>query len=59
VRAKTGTLIGISALSGWVWSDAADRWIEFSILSSGMSTTTAKDLEDRVVEVLAAHAHAP
>jgi D-alanyl-D-alanine carboxypeptidase/D-alanyl-D-alanine-endopeptidase (penicillin-binding protein 4) len=54
VRAKTGTLIDVSALSGWVWSDAVDRWVAFSIMSSGMSTSVAKDLEDRVVAVLAA-----
>ena len=56
IRAKTGTLIGVSALSGWVWSAAVDRWVAFSILSSGMSTAVAKDLEDRVVRVLAARA---
>ena len=56
VRAKTGTLIDVSALSGWVWGDAVDRWVPFSILSSGMSTTVAKDLEDKVVGVLAGRA---
>jgi serine-type D-Ala-D-Ala carboxypeptidase/endopeptidase (penicillin-binding protein 4) len=59
IRAKTGTLIDVSALSGWVWSDAADRWVAFSILSNGMSTSTAKDLEDKVVGVLSARAHRP
>jgi D-alanyl-D-alanine carboxypeptidase/D-alanyl-D-alanine-endopeptidase (penicillin-binding protein 4) len=57
VRAKTGTLIDVSALSGWVWSDAVDRWVAFSILSSGMSASVAKDLEDTIVGVLAARAH--
>ena len=36
IRAKTGTLDNVSALTGWVWSDAADTWIEFSLLTSGM-----------------------
>ncbi len=59
VRAKTGTLDNVSALSGWVWSDAADTWIEFSMLTSGMNEYAAKDLEDRVVTVLAARASDP
>jgi D-alanyl-D-alanine carboxypeptidase/D-alanyl-D-alanine-endopeptidase (penicillin-binding protein 4) len=52
VRAKTGTLTSISALSGWVWADRLDTWIEFSILSSGMSKTTASSIEDRIVKIL-------
>jgi D-alanyl-D-alanine carboxypeptidase/D-alanyl-D-alanine-endopeptidase (penicillin-binding protein 4) len=54
VHAKTGTLDGISALSGWVWVEQEGRWSEFSILSSG-NTTALKDLEDRVVRTLAEH----
>jgi D-alanyl-D-alanine carboxypeptidase/D-alanyl-D-alanine-endopeptidase (penicillin-binding protein 4) len=52
VRAKTGTLTSISALSGWVWSERLGSWIEFSILSSGMSKTTASSIEDRIVRIL-------
>jgi D-alanyl-D-alanine carboxypeptidase/D-alanyl-D-alanine-endopeptidase (penicillin-binding protein 4) len=59
VRAKTGTLDNVSALSGWVWSDAAGTWIEFSLLTSGMNEWRAKDLEDRVVTVLASRAKDP
>jgi len=59
VRAKTGTLDNASALSGWVWSDAADTWIEFSLLTSGMNEYAAKDLEDRIVHVLAVNARDP
>jgi len=59
IRAKTGTLDNVSALSGWVWSDAAGAWIEFSLLTSGMNEWAAKDLEDKVVAVLAAGAHTP
>jgi D-alanyl-D-alanine carboxypeptidase/D-alanyl-D-alanine-endopeptidase (penicillin-binding protein 4) len=53
VRAKTGTLDGQSALSGWVWLEREDRWVEFSILSTGMSKSTAVRIEDKVVHVLA------
>jgi D-alanyl-D-alanine carboxypeptidase/D-alanyl-D-alanine-endopeptidase (penicillin-binding protein 4) len=59
LRAKTGTLDNVSALSGWVWSDHTDGWIEFSLLTSGMSEYPAKDLEDRVVQVLANGARPP
>lgn len=54
VRAKTGTLSGISALSGWVWIEQEGRWAEFSMLSSG-STTYLKHLEDAILRVVAAH----
>ena len=56
IRAKTGTLTSISALSGWVWSERLDTWIEFSILSSGTSKTTASGIEDRIVKILQASA---
>jgi D-alanyl-D-alanine carboxypeptidase/D-alanyl-D-alanine-endopeptidase (penicillin-binding protein 4) len=52
VRAKTGTLTSISALSGWVWLERLDAWGEFSILSDGMSKTTASDLEDRIARIV-------
>jgi D-alanyl-D-alanine carboxypeptidase/D-alanyl-D-alanine-endopeptidase (penicillin-binding protein 4) len=59
LRAKTGTLDRVSALSGWVWNDATDGWIEFSLLTSGMDEYPAKDLEDRIVQVLANSAKSP
>ena len=59
VRAKTGTLDNVSALTGWVWSDAAGTWIEFSLLTSGMNEYQAKEIEDKVVQVLAARASDP
>lgn len=59
IHAKTGTLDNVSALSGWVYSAAADDWIEFSMLASGMDEWKAKDLEDRIVRVLAASATDP
>ena len=52
LRAKTGSLDGVSALSGWVWLERAGSWAEFSILSSGMAYYTAKDVEDRIMRVL-------
>jgi len=56
VRAKTGTLIEVSALSGWVWLRRERAWAAFSILSSGMSTTTAKQIENKIVRAVAANA---
>jgi D-alanyl-D-alanine carboxypeptidase/D-alanyl-D-alanine-endopeptidase (penicillin-binding protein 4) len=56
VRAKTGTLQGISALSGWVRLDRSGRWAEFSILSKGMSKTASVRIEDRIVHAIAANA---
>jgi D-alanyl-D-alanine carboxypeptidase/D-alanyl-D-alanine-endopeptidase (penicillin-binding protein 4) len=53
VRAKTGTLTDVSALSGWVFSERRDAWIEFSILSAGMSKALASQIEDRIVRILA------
>ncbi|MEW6059066.1 MAG: D-alanyl-D-alanine carboxypeptidase [Actinomycetota bacterium] len=53
VRAKTGSLTDISALSGWVWLERERTWAEFSILSSGMSKWTASAIEDRIVGILA------
>jgi D-alanyl-D-alanine carboxypeptidase/D-alanyl-D-alanine-endopeptidase (penicillin-binding protein 4) len=53
IRAKTGSLDGVSALSGWIWLPRTRSWAEFSILSSGMYYSTAKGVEDRIVRVLA------
>jgi len=59
IRAKTGTLIDVSALSGWVWVEAADDWVPFSIMSSHFDDATAKTIEDRIVRVLAHDARPP
>ena len=56
VRAKTGSLDRVSALSGWVWLEGRASWAEFSILSSGLSYYPAKGIEDRIVRVLASSA---
>jgi serine-type D-Ala-D-Ala carboxypeptidase/endopeptidase (penicillin-binding protein 4) len=52
VRAKTGSLSGVSTLSGWVRLNRADSWGEFSIMSRGMSKARAVALEDRIVNLL-------
>jgi D-alanyl-D-alanine carboxypeptidase/D-alanyl-D-alanine-endopeptidase (penicillin-binding protein 4) len=52
VRAKTGTLNDVSALSGWIWLRRSHTWGEFSILSRGLSKTRAVALEDRIVAIL-------
>ena len=56
IRAKTGTLTDVSALSGWVFAGRLDAWVEFSILSAGMSKATASQIEDRIVRIIARHA---
>ncbi|MGH7425896.1 MAG: D-alanyl-D-alanine carboxypeptidase, partial [Candidatus Methylomirabilales bacterium] len=57
VRAKTGTLEDVSALSGWVWLEKEGAWAEFSILSGGMPKWQASRIEDRIVRLLASSAH--
>lgn len=52
LRAKTGTLDGISSLSGYVWLRRRDTWAEFSILSRGMSKALASAIEDDILRIL-------
>jgi D-alanyl-D-alanine carboxypeptidase/D-alanyl-D-alanine-endopeptidase (penicillin-binding protein 4) len=52
LKAKTGTLDDISAISGWLLLKRTNRWARFSLLSSGFSASTAKDIEDNVVRTL-------
>jgi D-alanyl-D-alanine carboxypeptidase/D-alanyl-D-alanine-endopeptidase (penicillin-binding protein 4) len=52
VRAKTGTLDGASALSGWVWLEKDSAWTEFSILSTGLPKWDASSIEDAIVRIL-------
>jgi len=59
IRAKTGTLTDVSALSGWVWSRKVHDWVEFSILSQGMSKDEAVRIEDAIVALVNARATAP
>ena len=57
VRAKTGTLDGVSCLSGYV-SGRGRRPIAFSILINGVpdgKTAAARAVQDRITELLARH----
>jgi D-alanyl-D-alanine carboxypeptidase/D-alanyl-D-alanine-endopeptidase (penicillin-binding protein 4) len=56
IRAKTGTLINVSALSGWVWLERERAWAEFSILSRGISKTRSVRIENAIVRVVSANA---
>jgi D-alanyl-D-alanine carboxypeptidase len=58
IRAKTGTLDGVSALSGWVWLEHEDVWAEISILSAGMPKDTAVRIEDKIVHLVGGRATA-
>jgi D-alanyl-D-alanine carboxypeptidase/D-alanyl-D-alanine-endopeptidase (penicillin-binding protein 4) len=51
-RAKTGTLIGVSALSGYCF-DPAGHTIVFSLLENGVCAVCVKRLEDQMVPMLA------
>jgi D-alanyl-D-alanine carboxypeptidase/D-alanyl-D-alanine-endopeptidase (penicillin-binding protein 4) len=53
VRAKTGTLVGVSSLSGWVWLRSRRAWAEFSIMSRGLPKYRAVAIEDLIVRILA------
>jgi D-alanyl-D-alanine carboxypeptidase/D-alanyl-D-alanine-endopeptidase (penicillin-binding protein 4) len=51
-RAKTGTLIGVSALSGYCF-DMAGHTIVFSLIENGVCAVCVKKLEDQMVPMLA------
>lgn len=51
-RGKTGTLSGVSALSGYCRARSGDT-IVFSILSNGVNSNAAKRIEDRIVQAIA------
>jgi D-alanyl-D-alanine carboxypeptidase/D-alanyl-D-alanine-endopeptidase (penicillin-binding protein 4) len=59
IRAKTGTLTHISALSGWVWLRREQAWAEFSIMSSRMSKARSVLIEDTIVQIVSANAALP
>jgi D-alanyl-D-alanine carboxypeptidase/D-alanyl-D-alanine-endopeptidase (penicillin-binding protein 4) len=51
-RAKTGTLIGVSALSGYCF-DVAGHTVVFSLIENGVCAVCVKRLEDQIVPLLA------
>jgi D-alanyl-D-alanine carboxypeptidase/D-alanyl-D-alanine-endopeptidase (penicillin-binding protein 4) len=51
-RAKTGTLIGVSALSGYCTTATGHR-VAFSFLENRVCNWCAKDVEDKMVATLA------
>lgn len=53
-HAKTGSLTGATALSGYV-TDADDRQLVFSIVINYYMGSHPKDIEDRIVVALASH----
>jgi len=57
VRAKTGTLADVIALSGYVLGRAADRALAFSVLANGVAGKghVARALADRIVTDMAWH----
>ena len=59
LRAKTGTLDEVSALSGWVWLERIGDWAEFSILSRGITKTHSMQIENAIVGVVNANAAPP
>jgi D-alanyl-D-alanine carboxypeptidase/D-alanyl-D-alanine-endopeptidase (penicillin-binding protein 4) len=52
VRAKTGSISGVSSLSGYV-EDAHGRQYVFSILANGWQKGSPRELQDTLVELLA------
>ena len=52
-RAKTGTLLGVSALSGYCTARSGDVYV-FSILMNRVSVTGARRLQDRMANAIAA-----
>jgi D-alanyl-D-alanine carboxypeptidase/D-alanyl-D-alanine-endopeptidase (penicillin-binding protein 4) len=51
-RAKTGSLIGVSALSGFC-TTRSGRTVAFSFLMNGISVSYARRLQDRMAQALA------
>jgi D-alanyl-D-alanine carboxypeptidase/D-alanyl-D-alanine-endopeptidase (penicillin-binding protein 4) len=49
--AKTGTLDGVSALSGYC--DAGSHTIAFSVLMNGVNVTAARDEQDEIAAAIA------
>jgi D-alanyl-D-alanine carboxypeptidase len=59
LRAKTGTLNGAAAFTGWL-AAGQGRQLTFSFVVNGIATEAeGKALEDKVAGVLAAYPEAP
>ncbi|GAA2125611.1 D-alanyl-D-alanine carboxypeptidase/D-alanyl-D-alanine-endopeptidase [Glycomyces algeriensis] len=54
VRAKTGSMTSVSALSGYV-TDADGREFVFSVIVNDFLYSTVKDIEDKIAAAIAAH----
>jgi D-alanyl-D-alanine carboxypeptidase/D-alanyl-D-alanine-endopeptidase (penicillin-binding protein 4) len=50
-RAKTGTISGVSALSGYCRARGAD--VAFSILMNGVDVNRARSIQDRMAATIA------
>lgn len=57
VRAKTGSMTSVSALSGYV-TDADGRELVFSVLTNDYLYSTVKDIEDKIAAAIAGHTEA-
>ncbi|MBA3509376.1 MAG: D-alanyl-D-alanine carboxypeptidase, partial [Thermoleophilaceae bacterium] len=51
-RAKTGTLTGVSAVSGYCTALSGDVYV-FSILMNGVNASGARGLQDRMLQTIA------
>jgi D-alanyl-D-alanine carboxypeptidase/D-alanyl-D-alanine-endopeptidase (penicillin-binding protein 4) len=51
-RGKTGTLTGVSALSGYCRARSGDMYV-FSVLMNGVSVSAAHGLQDRIAQAIA------
>jgi D-alanyl-D-alanine carboxypeptidase/D-alanyl-D-alanine-endopeptidase (penicillin-binding protein 4) len=51
-RGKTGTLTGVSALSGYCRARSGDLYV-FSVLMNGVSVSAAHGLQDRIAQAIA------
>lgn len=56
IKVKTGTLDGVSTLSGYVLLEKTQTWAEFSIMSQGLSKWKAIEVEDKLVRLIAERA---
>jgi len=58
VKAKTGSLLGVSALAGWAYRPGAAP-VSFASINNAVDTETARRFEDRFAALLAAGSASP